>query len=47
MNTLQVAAQVSLFHVIESSVHSVSNHPPSPLRYGLISSVRAYREYRV
>ena len=47
MNALQVAAQVSLFHVIESSVHSVSNHPSSSLRIGLLSSVRAYREYRV
>ncbi len=37
MNTLQVAAQVSLFNVIESSIHSVSNHPPSSLRFGLLS----------
>jgi len=36
MNTLQVAAQVSLFYVIESSSHSVSNHCSSSLRSGLL-----------
>ncbi len=43
MNTCFGATQVSLRFVIETSVHSVSNHPPSSR---LVSGVFLSRTYR-